>query len=69
MRLTKVQGKDIAPTQKQHEQNEHKEQILRSRIFSDSKFFQLIGIPPDKVVGWTHSLASEKITDVREEID
>lgn len=67
--MQEKQEKQFAPTSKTEEQNEHKEQILRTRIFSDSKFFQLIGISPHKVNSWTHSFSTEKIIDLKEEAD
>lgn len=72
MRIETIQAKpeqQFAPTPNTDEQDEQRGQLLRSRIFSDSKFFQLIGIPPDKIISWTNSLAAEKVTDFREEID
>lgn len=72
MRVSKLeekQGKQFAPKPTEIEEEEHKKQILRSRIFSDTKFFQLVGIPPDKIKSWTHSLGTDQIRDVTDELD
>lgn len=72
MRVTKLQekqGKQTEQLSADEELEQHKEQILKSRIFSDTKFFQVIGIPPDKMRSWTHSLTNETILDIRDEVD
>lgn len=72
MRVTQIQekqGKQAEQPAKDEELEQHKEQIMRSRIFSDVKFFQTIGIPPDKIKSWTHSLAVENVMDLKDETD
>lgn len=72
MRVTKLQEKQEkqnVPSPGEEYLEEHREQILRSRIFSDSKFFMCIGIPPDKIRNMTQNKMAEKVIELKDEID
>lgn len=56
------------PLPEQEELEEQKEQILKSRIFSDSKFFMCIGVSPDKIRTLTTSTI-QKVAEPKSEID